>query len=70
MKLKGIQNKSPQNMLLWHEDCFELKAIKIHPIQEKLFTSPLAAYIWHGKGGMDLQELLPEISFYLRVLSA
>lgn len=34
------QNRLPQNMPLWHVDCFELKAVKIQQFEEKL-TSPL-----------------------------
>ena len=38
--IEGEHNLSPQNMPLWHEDYFELKAIKFSQIQGKLFTSP------------------------------
>lgn len=33
-------NLLSQNMPLWHEDYFELKAIKTQQIQEQFFTSP------------------------------
>lgn len=33
---KGIQNKLPQDEALWHAGCFELKAIEILQVQEKL----------------------------------
>ena len=38
--IKGEHNLSPPNMPLWHEDYFELKAMKFQQIQGKLFTSP------------------------------
>ena len=36
---KGFQNAVPQNVPLWHMDCFELKAIKTQQIQENFHLS-------------------------------
>lgn len=36
----GQQNISPQNMLLWHNDYFDLKSIEKKQIQEKLSDLP------------------------------
>lgn len=33
---EGVQNKSPQNVSLWHAGSFELEIIKTQPIEEKL----------------------------------
>ena len=40
---KGEQNIPPQNVLFWHSDSFEPKAVETQQTQEKLFTSPLTA---------------------------
>jgi len=37
--VEGVQNKPPQNVLIWHVDYFELKIIKAQQSQEKLFTT-------------------------------
>ena len=39
----GTKGRLPQDGPLWHADDFELKAIKAHQIQEKLFISPSTA---------------------------
>ena len=40
---KGDQNMQQKNMLLWHKDYFELKAIKKQQTQKELFSFPLSA---------------------------
>lgn len=37
---KGEQNRPPQNVPLWHVHCFEPKAVKTQPSQEKLCSLP------------------------------
>lgn len=37
---KGVQNKSPQNVSLWHVDYFELEAGKTQQTQENLLPLP------------------------------
>lgn len=44
---EGVQNRSPQDVLMWNEDYFELKAIKTLRVHEKeTFTSPLKNLYW------------------------
>lgn len=38
------QDVPPQNMPLWHEDYFDVKAIENQHMQEKFSAIPLAAY--------------------------
>lgn len=40
MNVKESRISHPQNMSLWQEGYFELKAVKTQQIQEKRFTSP------------------------------
>lgn len=37
---EGVQNRPPQNVLLWHADYFELKAVEILQVHEKLLPLP------------------------------
>lgn len=38
--IKGVQNKSPQNVSLWHVDYFKMKTVKTQQTQEKLLLLP------------------------------
>lgn len=54
----GEQSMPPQDVLLWHVDHFELKAIKTQQIQEKHFASPLTVKKNLG-GGLHQKEAIP-----------
>lgn len=40
MEGEGEQNTLPQNVPLWHMDCFKLKTIKNQQIQENFLPLP------------------------------
>ena len=59
-KLYQIQyvayGRLPQDGSLWHENYFELGAIKTQLVQEKLFTSPLNCLNFHWKESLCQEE--------------
>ena len=67
---EGRQVLPSQNTSLWHEDYFELKAIKTQQIRESSLPPPqLPKFTLEGEA-VQGGEMIPETPFYLRDLSA
>ena len=63
--MMGIRIYSPpQNMLLWHNDYFQLKAIKKLQTQKELPVLPLSAY--KQESISRCEDVLPHLSLTRR----
>ena len=60
---EGDQNRPPPNMPLWHEEYFELRAIKKQQTQEELFALP---HLPKRRKSISLYEGVPPPSSILR----
>lgn len=66
--IEGAQNRSRQNMLLWHNDYFEFKAIETHPEDSgKALCHPTTALRDLDKEPSPGRELTPYIDIYIRI---